>query len=99
MEVQMDTPNFTGAHADVEAELAAHLGYIKALEYGLRAAIAAHSAAEAMSLLWAQMLPEISDRHASTGHADFNAALQRGLRTIGAQIDEAARVSPVDPVM
>lgn len=94
----MDTPNLAGAHAGVEAELAALLGHIKALEYGLRAAIAAHPAADAMSLLWAQMLPDISDRHASTGHVDFNAALQRGLRTIGAQIDEAAKVAPFDPV-
>ncbi len=95
----MDTPNPTRANADVLAELAAHLGYIKALEYGLRAAIAAHPAAEAMSLLWAQMLPEISDRHASTGHVDFNSALQHGLRTVGAQINEAAGVAPYDPVM
>lgn len=86
----MDTPGPNGAYVDVEAELAAHLGYIKALEYGLRAAIAAHPAAEAMSLLWAQMLPEISDRHASTGHANFNIALQSGLRAVGAQINQAA---------
>ncbi|HYQ25126.1 hypothetical protein [Stenotrophomonas sp.] len=94
----MDTPSVAGAHAGVEAELAAQLGYIKALEYGLRAAIAAHPAAETMALLWAQMLPEISDHHASTGHVDFNAALQRGLRTIGAQINEAAGIMPFDPV-
>ena len=52
-----------------------------------------------MSLLWAQMLPEISDRHASTGHIDFNAALQRGLRTVGAQINEAAGIVPSDPLI
>jgi len=94
----MDTPSVTGTHAGVEAELAAHLGYIKALEYGLRAAIAAHPAAETMSLLWAQMLPEISDHHVSTGHAYFNAALQQGLSTIGTQINEAAGGAHVDPV-
>lgn len=94
----METSSVAGAHAVVEAELAAHLEYIKALEYGLRAAIAAHPAAGAMSLLWPQMLPEISDRHVSTGHVDFNAALQRGLRTVGAQINEAAGIVASDPV-
>lgn len=90
----MDTASVAVDLAAVEAELAAHLGYIKALEYSLRAAIAAHPAAGAMSLLWAQMLPEISDRHASTGHVHFNAALQRGLGTVGAQINEAAGIVP-----
>lgn len=99
MEAQMDTPSPAGIHAEVVAELAAHLGYIKALEYGLRAAIAAHPAAEAMSLLWAQMLPEISDSHASAGHVAFNAALQHGLRVVGAQIDEASAGTPLGPVM
>lgn len=94
MEAHLDTASVAVDLAGVEAELAAHLGYIKALEYGLRAAIAAHPAAGAMSLLWAQMLPEISDRHASTGHVHFNAALQRGLRTVGAQINEAAGIVP-----
>ncbi|PTA72002.1 MULTISPECIES: hypothetical protein [unclassified Stenotrophomonas] len=94
----MDIPSVDRAHAGVEAELAAHLGYIKALEYGLRAAIAAHPAAGTMSLLWAQMLPEISDRYASTGHVDFNVALQRGLRMVGAQINEAAGIVPSGPV-
>lgn len=94
----MVTPSVASTPASVQAELAAQLGYIKALEYGLRAAIAAHPAAGAMSLLWTQMLPEITDHHASTGHIEFNAALQRGLGKIGAQIDEAAKVSPFDPV-
>lgn len=48
----MDAPNPTRANADVLAELAAHLGYIKALEYGLRAAVATHPATEAMPLLY-----------------------------------------------
>ncbi|WP_323145436.1 hypothetical protein [Stenotrophomonas maltophilia] len=90
----MDTPSPAGTHADVVAELAAQLGYIKALEYGLRASIAAHPAAQALSLLWAQMLPEISDCHASHGHVAFNTALQHGLRAVGSQINEAAGLEP-----
>ena len=63
-----------------------------------RATVAAHPAAEAISVLWAQKLPQISDRHASTGHADLNAALQRGLRAVGAQIKKAAGIVPSVPV-
>lgn len=47
-----------------------------------------------MSILWPQMLPERSDRHVLTGHFDFNAALQRGLSRVGAQISEAAGICP-----
>lgn len=74
----------------VEAQLEAQSGYIKALEYGLRATIAAHPARRTLSLLWANMLPHISDQHAGVESCDFNAALQQGLRLVGAQIDESA---------
>lgn len=74
----------------VEAQLEAQNGYIKALEYGLRATIAAHPASQTLSLLWANMLPHISEQHAGVGSCDFNTALQQGLRLVGAQIEESA---------
>lgn len=93
----MVTPAFPAPMPALKQKLGP-VGYIKALDDGLRATIAAHPAAGAISLLWAQMPHEISDRHASTGHVDFNEALQRGLRTVGARINEAAGIVPSDPV-
>ncbi len=47
---------------------------------------------------WAQMLPEISDRHASTGQFDFSAAVQQRRRTVVGRINESAGIVPFDPV-
>lgn len=80
----------------VEAQLEAQRGYMKALEYGLRASIAAHPASQTLSLLWANMLPDISEQHAGIGSCDFNTALQQGLRLVGAQIRELAATHSTD---
>ena len=83
-----NSPSVTHRLERVEAQLEAQAGYIKALEYGLRATIAAHPAKLSLSLLWANMLPEISEGHAGLGSYDFNTGLQQGLRLVGMQIDE-----------
>lgn len=76
-----------------EMELQAARGYIKALEYGLHAVVAAHPAPAALAELWSHVLPELADVHGAgaTGAPLFDAAFQQALAGLSDHIDGAAR--------
>ncbi|WP_349998145.1 hypothetical protein [Stenotrophomonas lacuserhaii] len=76
-----------------ELELQAARGYIKALEYGLHAVIAAHPALAALAELWSHALPELADVHGAgaNGAPLFDAAFQQALAGLSDHIDGAAR--------
>lgn len=73
-----------------ETDLEAHRGYLKALEYGLRAALIVHPDPSELSAIWSQLLPGIADAHAEAGTAVYTAALQQALALLTSQIAEAA---------
>ncbi|KRG73838.1 hypothetical protein ABB28_08970 [Stenotrophomonas chelatiphaga] len=76
-----------------ELELQAARGYIKALEYGLHAVVAANPAPAALAELWSHVLPELADIHgaAANGAPLFDAAFQQALAGLSDHIDGAAR--------
>lgn len=73
--------------AACESELEAHRGYLKALEYGLRAAIISHPRPEAMAHVWREMLPAMADAHRGRDGAVFTAALEQALTLLTEQIE------------
>lgn len=72
-----------------ETDLEAHLGYIKALEYGLRAVIVSHPEPRDLAKIWRAILPGIADSHLE-GTPLFSAALRQGLSLLSEQIEETA---------
>ncbi len=72
-----------------ESDLEAHRGYIKALEYGLRAVIISHPEPRDLGNVWRAILPGIADSHVE-GTPLFSAALRQGLSLLSEQIEEAA---------
>ncbi|WP_242890487.1 hypothetical protein [Stenotrophomonas maltophilia] len=70
-----------------EAALDAQRGYIKALEYGLRALVVTHPAPDRLNSAWKHLLPGIADTHAAADSAMFTAAFQQALVLIGQQIE------------
>lgn len=77
------------------------MGQLKAIEYGLRAALTAHPDLPTLQHLWANMLPSIADAHLP-GQADgpdhpmYHAALKQGLALITQQLDAAASATGGD---
>ncbi|HHA2702730.1 TPA: hypothetical protein ACOEQH_000817 [Stenotrophomonas maltophilia] len=69
-----------------ETSLEAHRGYLKAFEYGLRAAVITHPGPEQLCRVWTQLLPEIAEKHAGDGSAIYTAALQQALALLTDQI-------------
>ncbi|PSD28796.1 hypothetical protein C7E18_00340 [Stenotrophomonas maltophilia] len=84
-----NTPPLPSPHC--QTELAAHRGYLKAMEYGLRALIIAHPAADRLSQVWERMLPGIVDAHASEDEPMFSAAFQQLLTLLGEQIQQGSQ--------
>ncbi|HDS1581368.1 TPA: hypothetical protein QEL15_003475 [Stenotrophomonas maltophilia] len=70
-----------------ETDLEAQRGYIKALEYGLRALIINHPDPKNLHGSWSALLPGIADVHAGTGSAIFSAAFQQALALLSEQIE------------
>lgn len=73
--------------AACETDLAAHRGYLKALEYGLRAAIVSHPDRSLLSRTWASLLPTIAEVHAAEDGPTFTAAFQQCLSVLTRQIE------------
>ncbi|PTS72570.1 hypothetical protein DBR33_14910 [Stenotrophomonas sp. HMWF022] len=73
--------------AACESELEAHRGYLKALEYGLRAAIISHPRPEALVQVWRAMLPGMAEAHRGRDGAVFAAALEQALTLLTEQIE------------
>jgi hypothetical protein len=71
-----------------ETDLQAHRGYMKSLEYGLRAAILTHPAPSALANAWNAMLPGIAEAHSDSEGLAYTAALQQGLALLTEQIEE-----------
>ncbi len=69
-----------------EASLEAHRGYLKAFEYGLRAAVITHPRPEELCRVWTQLLPGIAEKHSGDGGAIYTAALQQALALLTDQI-------------
>lgn len=69
-----------------ETSLEAHRGYLKALEYGLRAAVITHPSPEELCRVWTQLLPRITEKHSGDGSAVYTAALQQALALLTDQI-------------
>ena len=69
-----------------ETSLEAHRGYLKAFEYGLRAAVITHPRPEELCRVWMQLLPGIADKHSGDGGAIYTAALQQALALLTDQI-------------
>ena len=63
----------------LETDLEAQRGYIKALEYGVRALIITHPDPKNLHGSWSALLPGIADVHAGNGSAIFSAAFQQAL--------------------
>lgn len=74
--------------AACESELEAHRGYLKALEYGLRAAIISHPKPEVLAQVWRALLPGMADAHRGRDGAVFAAALEQALTLLTEQIGE-----------
>jgi len=72
-----------------ETEMEAHRGYIKALEYGLRAVIISHPEPRDLAGIWRAILPGIADSHFESTPL-FSAALRQGLSLLSEQIEETA---------
>ncbi|MBD7954301.1 hypothetical protein H9654_08785 [Stenotrophomonas sp. Sa5BUN4] len=72
-----------------ELELQASCGCLKALEYGLRAVIAAHPDPATLASLWSQVLPEVADQHSGNANSTplYDAAFQHALATLTEQIE------------
>jgi hypothetical protein len=75
-----------------ETSLEAHRGYLKAFEYGLRAAVITHSKPEELCRVWTQLLPGIAEKHSGDGGAIYTAALQQALALLTDQIGAPSRV-------
>lgn len=73
--------------AACETDLAAHRGYLKALEYGLRAAIVTHPDPRLLSHTWASLLPTIAEVHGPQDGPMFTAAFQQCLSVLTKQIE------------
>lgn len=75
-----------------ELELQAGRAYVKALEHGLHAIVATHPDPKALDDLWAHVLPELADEHATDEAQSplFRAAFQQALATMTRQINGAA---------
>lgn len=71
-----------------EVELDVHRGYLKAVEYGVRAAIISHPAPAALAAVWRGILPSIADAHFNET-ALFSASLQQALSLLTEQVEEA----------
>ncbi|MBM9913883.1 MULTISPECIES: hypothetical protein [Stenotrophomonas] len=69
-----------------EADLEAHRGYIKALEYGLRAVIASHPNPQVLSLAWGMTLAGAADAHAGEEGFAFNGAMQQAMRNLTREV-------------
>ncbi|OWQ74528.1 hypothetical protein CEE63_10270 [Stenotrophomonas maltophilia] len=69
-----------------ELDLEAHRGYIKALEYGLRAVMASHPNPQVLSLAWAMALAGAADAHAGEEGFSFNGAMQRAMRDLTSEL-------------
>lgn len=74
--------------AACETDLAAHRGYLKALEYGLRATIVTHPDPQQLSRTWAALLPAIAEVHGPQDGPVFTAAFQQCLSMLTEQIDD-----------
>lgn len=72
-----------------ETELEAHRGYIKAIEYGLRAVIISHPEPRDLRNVWRAILPGIADSHFEETPL-FSTALRQGLSLLSEQIEETA---------
>ncbi|HDS1038171.1 TPA: hypothetical protein QDZ42_001368 [Stenotrophomonas maltophilia] len=83
-----------------EIDLEAHRAYLKAMEYGLGAAIATHGDPRALARVWDLMLVEAADAHAGLDGAIFTAAFQQALRMITERISllhpDTTNQRPVD---
>lgn len=81
-----------------ELELQAARGYIRALEYGLHAVVAAHPAPAALAELWPHVLPEVADVHGAGAASApiFDAAFRQALAGLSNHVDGAARRSTGD---
>jgi len=69
-----------------ETSLEAHRGYLKAFEYGLRAAVVTHPRPEELCRVWTQLLLGIAEKHSGDGGAIYRAALQQALALLTDQI-------------
>ncbi|WP_329889147.1 hypothetical protein [Stenotrophomonas sepilia] len=69
-----------------ETALEAHRGYLKAFEYGLRAAVITHPGPQELCRVWRQLLPGIAEKHSGDGGAIYTAALQQALALLTDQI-------------
>ncbi|MHC1678448.1 hypothetical protein [Stenotrophomonas maltophilia] len=74
-----------------KAGLEAHRGYLKALEYGLRATVISHPDPSQLSRTWNALLPGIAEKHADDGGPVFAAAITQVLMLLTEQMDEASR--------
>ncbi|HEL3174457.1 hypothetical protein [Stenotrophomonas maltophilia] len=73
-----------------EADLEAHRGYLKAMEYGIRTLIATHPNAKALSLSWEHTLVAAADSHFGRGGCVFTAGIQQAMRTLTGQVEALA---------
>lgn len=69
-----------------ETSSEAHRGYLKAFEYGLRAAVITHPRPDELCRVWTQLLPGIAEKHSGDGGAIYMAALQQALALLTDQI-------------
>ncbi|MBK0024660.1 hypothetical protein IAE57_00650 [Stenotrophomonas sp. S48] len=69
-----------------EVDLEAHRGYIKALEYGMRAVIASHPNPQVFSLAWGMALAGASDAHAGEEGFPFTGAIQQAMRDLTSEL-------------
>ncbi|OBU64398.1 hypothetical protein A9K58_17570 [Stenotrophomonas maltophilia] len=69
-----------------EVAIEVHRGYLKAMEYGLRMAVATHPAREQLSDAWLQLLPNIAAKHRDDGGELFAAAFEQALTVLTEQI-------------
>ncbi|MDQ7306795.1 hypothetical protein O0J71_07580 [Stenotrophomonas sp. Sm3119] len=76
-----------------EVAIEVHHGYLKAMEYGLRMAVATHPAREHLSDVWLQLLPHIAAKHRDDGGELFVAAFEQALTVLTEQIGEPASPS------
>ena len=83
------TSQLTQQLHDCEIELQAHRGYLKALEYGLRAIIISHPDPAGLIQTWQGILPGIADNHSSDDTPLFRASLRQGLSMLTEQIEAA----------
>ncbi|HEL4846212.1 MULTISPECIES: hypothetical protein [Stenotrophomonas] len=71
-----------------DAQLKAHYGYLKALEYGLCAVIVTHPKPQDLAQIWKQLPPQISTLHGQSGSSLFDAALNQALGLLAEQMEE-----------